>query len=164
MSTLQRMLCGAFSKASHRTNSCNAAFDVFTADEVKAVGMLHRLAPAGSVIVAGATSTPWADQDYSRYTRRTVQSLCEADFAPAACLRTLTELVDHEASAGGITLLLTRGNQASLAMQGQMSDAGFASFERGVRALPGTRLLFANPDARIYRLIPDDPSATRGRP
>jgi hypothetical protein len=131
---------------------------------VEAVGMLHRLAPAGSVIVAGATSTPWAAQDYSRYTRRTVQSLCDADFAPAPCLRTLSELVDHEASAGGITLLLTRGNQASLAMQGQMSDAEFASLESGVRALPGTRLLFANRDARIYRLAPDDPPSAGGRP
>src|SRR4029453_17960836 len=31
ISTLQRMLCGAFSKASHRTNSCNAALDVLYA-------------------------------------------------------------------------------------------------------------------------------------
>ena len=160
LTLLLSVLCAAAVTARYG----NAGFDVFTEDEVEAVGMLHRLAPARSVIVAGATSTPWAAQDYSRYTRRTVQSLCDADFAPAPCLRTLSELVDHEASAGGITLLLTRGNQASLAIQGQMSDAEFASFESGVRALPGTRLLFVNRDARIYRLAPDDPPSAGGRP
>jgi hypothetical protein len=116
------------------------------------------------VIVSGATSTPWASQDYTRYTRRSVQSLCEVDFAPAACVRTLRDLADHEASTGGITLLLTRGNQASLEMQGQMSDDEFASFEAGIRGLAGTRLLFANRDARIYHLAPPYTAPPRSDP
>jgi len=142
----------------------NARFDIFTADEVEAVGMLHDLAPAGSVLVAGASSTPWASQDYSRYTRRTVQALCEADFGPTACLHTLHELADHEAAAGGITLLLTRGNQAALRMQGQMSADDFAQFEAGLRGLPGTSLLFANREARIYRLAPHAAEAVGSQP
>jgi len=130
----------------------NARFDMFTAAEVQAVNRLHELAPAGSVIVAGAASTPWASEDYSRYTRRSLQSLCELDFTPRACVGTLRDLAYHEASDGGITLLLTRGNQASLEMQGQMSDDEFARFEEGVRVLPNSSLLFANRDARIYHL------------
>jgi hypothetical protein len=142
----------------------NAHFDTFTDEEVQAVEMLHDLAPAGSVIVSGATSTPWASQDYTRYTRRSVQSLCAVDFAPAACVRTLGDLADHEASTGGITLLLTRGNQASLEMQGQMSDDQFARFEAGIRGLAGTRLLFANRDARIYHLAPGYTAPPRSDP
>ena len=72
------------------------------------------------------------------------------------CAARSSDLADHEASTGGLTLLLTRGNQASLEMQGQMSDDEFARFEADLRALPGTRLLFANRDARIYHLAPDD--------
>ena len=150
LTLLLSLLCAASVTAKYG----NARFDIFTDDEVEAVGMLHDLAPAGSVLVAGASSTPWASQDYSRYTRRTVQSLCEADFRPAACVHTLHGLADHEVAAGGLTLLLTRGNQAALEMQGQMSDDEFARFEADVRALPGTRLLFANGEARIYRLPP----------
>ena len=39
-------------------------------------------------------------------------------------------------------------------MQGQMSDDDFAS-SRGHQDLPGTGLLFANRDARIYHLALD---------
>jgi hypothetical protein len=138
----------------------NAHFDTFTEGEVRAVGQLHSLAPAGSVIVSGAASTPWASQDYSRYTRRSLQSVCAADYRPAGCVRALGELAYHEASNGGITLLLTRGNQASLEMQGQMSDDQFARFEARIRDLAGSRLLFVNRDARIYRIAPSTPSAT----
>jgi hypothetical protein len=149
------LLLSLLSAASVTAKYGNARFDVFTDDEVEAVGMLHDLAPAGSVLVAGASATPWASQDYSRYTRRTVQSLCEADFRPTACVRTLHDLAEHEAASGGITLLLTRGNEAALEMQGQMSRDEFARFEAGLRDLPGTRRLFTNREARIYRLDPD---------
>jgi hypothetical protein len=151
LTLLLSLLCAASVTAKYG----NARFDIFTDDEVEAVGMLHDLAPAGSVLVAGASATPWASQDYSRYTRRTVQSLCEADFRPAACVRTLHHLAEHEAASGGITLLLTRGNEAALEMQGQMSRDEFATFEAGLRDLPGTRRLFTNREARIYRLAPD---------
>jgi hypothetical protein len=151
LTLLLAVLCAASVTARYG----NARFDIFTDDEVEAVGMLHDLAPIGSVVVAGASSTPWASQDYGRYTRRTVQSLCEVDFAPAACVRTLGGLADQQAAAGGITLLLTRGNQASLAMHGEMSDDEFARFEAGLRGRAGTRLLFTNGDARIYRVAPD---------
>jgi hypothetical protein len=76
-------------------------------------------------------------------------------------VRTLSELAYHEAPNGGITLLLTRGNQASLEMQGQMSDDEFARFEARIRDLPGTQLLFVDRDARIYRIAPSTPGATR---
>jgi hypothetical protein len=155
------LLLSALCAASVTARYGNARFDVFTNQEVRAVEALHDLAPAGSVIVSGATSTPWAAQDYSRYTRRSVQSLCEADFAPAACVSTLRDLAEHEAPNGGITLLLTRGNQASLEMQGQMSDEEFARFEAGVRGLEGSRLVFTNRDARIYHLAPSTTSLAR---
>jgi hypothetical protein len=142
----------------------NAHFDLFTDDEVQAVGVLNDVAPVGSVIVSGAASTPWAAQEYSRYTRRSVQALCAADFAPVACVATLRELAYHEASFGGITLLLTRGNEASLVMQAQMSDDDFGRFEAGIRGLPGTRLLFANRDARIYHLAPSVAPLARSAP
>ncbi|MCW2765193.1 MAG: glycosyltransferase [Nocardioides sp.] len=157
LTLLLSVLCAASVTARYG----NAHFDTFTDKEVKAVGALGRLAPVGSVIVSGAASTPWASQDYSGYTRRSVQSLCEVDFAPAACVQTLRDLADHEASTGGITLLLTRGNQASLEMQGQMSDDEFVRFEAGIRDLAGTRLLFANRDARIYHLGPVSRTPTR---
>jgi hypothetical protein len=150
LTLLLSVLCAASVTAKYG----NARFDVFTKDEVTAAGALGDLAPAGSVLVAGAASTPWASQDYSRYTRRTLQSLCAVDFAPASCVRTLQDLAGREASAGGITLLLTRGNQASLEVQGQMSDEDFAGFEARIRGLPGTRLLLVNRDARIYHLSP----------
>ena len=151
LTLLLSVLCAASVTAKYG----NARFDSFTDAEVQAAGALAGLAPAGSVLVAGATATPWASQDYDGYTRRTVQSICEADFAPDACVRSLRGLADHEASTGGITLLLTRGNQASLEMQGQMSDDDFARFEEGIQDLPGTKLLFTNRDARVYHLAPD---------
>lgn len=160
LALLLSVLCAASVMARYG----NARFDTFTADEVGAVARLYELAPAGSVIVAGAASTPWASQDYSDYTRRSVQSICESDFAPRPCVDALRELADHEASAGGITLLLTRGNQASLEMQGQMSDDDFAQFEAGVRDLPGSALLFANSDARIYHLGPAAGAVGRSEP
>jgi hypothetical protein len=157
LTLLLSVLCAASVTAKYG----NARFDVFTPDEARAAEALEGLAPAGSVLVAGATSTPWASQHYDRHTRRTVQSLCAADFAPAACVRSLRDLAVHEAPTGGITLLLTRGNQASLEIQGQMSDHDFATFEERIRRLAGTRLLYANRDARIYHLAPDTSASTR---
>jgi hypothetical protein len=152
LTLLLSLLCAASVTARYG----NARFDVFTDAEVQAADTLHRLAPPGSVIVAGAASTPWGSQDYDRYTRRSVESLCAADFGPRACVQTLRALADHEASTGGITLLLTRSNQAELSMLGEMSDSEFARFERRLRGLPGTSLLYANQDARIFHLSPSD--------
>jgi hypothetical protein len=130
----------------------NARFDMFTDDEVEAVDRMQQLAPPGSVLVAGASSTPWAAQDYDTDTRQSVQSICEADYSPTACVVVLQHLAEHAGSVGGITLLLTRGNQASLEMQGQMTDDEFARFEAGIAGLTGTQLLYSNADARVYHL------------
>jgi hypothetical protein len=150
LTLLLSVLCAASVTARYG----NARFDVFTAKEVQAAEALHALAPPGSVIVAGAASTPWGAQDYDRYTRRSVQSVCAADFTPWACVRALRDLADHEAPTG-ITLLLTRSNRAELRMLGEMSGRQFTRFERHIRWLPGTTRLFTNRDARIYHLAPD---------
>ena len=151
--TLVVLLC-VLSVASVAARYGNARFDMFTLDEMQAVEELYDVAEPGSVIVAGATSTPWASQDYERYTRRSVQQVCAADLTPGPCAGALHDLAVHEASMGGITLLLTRGNQASLEMQGQMTDRQFARFETKIRSLFGTELVFANDEARIYHLAP----------
>ena len=137
----------------------NARFDTFTQDEVQAVDALDGLAPRDGLVVAGAASTPWAAEDYATLTRRTVQSLCSADFAPHACAAALRDLAYHEADHGGLTLLLMRANQAALEVQGQMTRQRFARFERAVVQLPGTQLLYVNRDARIYHLAPTTSSS-----
>ena len=130
----------------------NARFDMFTDAEVAAVAELDDLAPPDSVIVAGASSTPWASEDYATYTRRSVQSLCARGFGAQDCAETLRSLANDQIEHGGITLLLTRGNEASLESQGFMSEGGFDDFESALRGMPGSALVFSNEDARIYHL------------
>jgi hypothetical protein len=151
---MMTVLLSALCVASVTARYGNARFDTFTADEVRAVSALDRLAPPGSVIVAGASSTPWASQDYATFTRRTVQSVCYANFRPKACAESLHELAYHEAAHGGITLMLIRANRAALEVQGQMDARQFRKFQVAVRDLPGTVLVYVNRDARIYHLAP----------
>lgn len=152
------VVCSALAVASVTARYGNARFDIFTPAEVEAVGQLARLAPEGSVLVAGAPSTPWGAEDYVEYKRRSLQGVCAADFGPTSCRASLEGLAFHEGEQG-LYLLLTRGNEASLRMKGQMSSAEFRELEHGLATLSGAELLFANRDARIYHL-----DLTHGRP
>lgn len=152
----------ALSAASVAARYGNARFDTFTSAEVAAVERLAEVAPPDTVMVAGASSTPWASEDYVTHTRRSVQSLCREDFAAAACADELRALAYADDKDYGLTLLLTRGNQASLEIQGFMTTQGFERFEQAVRRLPETRLLFENRDARVYHVAPGAPPPTEG--
>ncbi len=136
----------------------NARFDMFTAGEIRAVDALQEVAAPGSLLVAGAPSTPWAATGYEQFTRRSVESMCAADYRPDSCVSTLQEAARYEGK-GGLLLLLTRGNEAALNMSGLMPAADFQRFESGIRELPGATLVFRDSDARIYRL---DPSSITG--
>jgi hypothetical protein len=53
---------------------------------------------------------------------------------------------------GGALVLMNRASQASLVMTGVLAPGSFEQYERGLRELPGTTLVYENPDARIYRI------------
>lgn len=131
----------------------NARFDMFRPAEVAAVQQLHDLTPPGGVMVAAASSTPWASSDYADFTRRTVQGVCREDFRRWSCATEIVDLARHEAPHG-ITLLFTTGHGASLELQGILSAEDFAGLELALARQPGATKLFENSDARIYRLDP----------
>lgn len=136
----------------------NTRFDMFTDAEIEGVAQLYELAPDDAVLIAGAHPTPWRHRDYTDHRHTTLTDLCEPGLAV-----TCDALVRKSASEnpGGAMVLLSRGNLASIRMQGDATTQAFEAFERRLASAAGVRLVFRNEDVRIYRMLPVGQGARR---
>ncbi|MHA7178942.1 glycosyltransferase [Arthrobacter sp. MDB2-24] len=126
----------------------NARYDVFTDDEISAVGAVQDIAPPGSAIISAANPTPWRSEGYLDHRYRTIDDLCLKDLAAETCGPAVYDYIRHN-PAGGV-VLLTRSAEASLVLQGTTTAGEFAELEEWLSAQDGVELAFSNADARAY--------------
>jgi hypothetical protein len=130
----------------------NAEYDVFSDDEMAAVGAVQSLAPHGSAIISAAHPTPWRSESYLEHRYRTIEELCPSGLSAAACGPLVYGYARHN-SAGAFVLLM-RSSEASLVLQGDTSARGFDELEEWLSAQDGVELAFSNADARVYKVGP----------
>jgi hypothetical protein len=130
----------------------NAAFDMFTDAELRGTRQLYELSPPGALLFASAHPTPWKFRDYASHRHATLTEACE----PPMSMRKCYWVVRNRASSSqaGAMILLTRGGQESVRIQGDAGPRGFAPFEDMLRRQGEARLVYRNVDVRIYRLVP----------
>jgi uncharacterized membrane protein YhaH (DUF805 family) len=144
------LLCSALAGLMVTGRYGNAGFDMFTEDEIVAAQKMYELAPDGATVIAAAHPTPWSNREYVERNHRTIKDLCRTATGPHACAVLIHEYALHH--RGGALVLMNRASQASLVMTGVLAPGSFEQYERGLRELPGTTLVYENPDARIYRI------------
>jgi hypothetical protein len=130
----------------------NARFDIFTENEIVATQELYRLAPPGAAIISAAHPTPWRNQSYLEHRYRTMNDLCERVPDATACATAVHAYARH--GTDGAMLLLNRASRNAMIMQGIMTPDSYRAFEEKITSMKGTHLLYANPDAAIYRIDP----------
>ena len=129
----------------------NTRFDMFTDAEIEGVAQLYELAPDDAVLIAGAHPTAWRHRDYTAHRHTTLTDLCQTEL-PASCDVLVRERASE--SEGGAMVLLSRGNLASMRMQGDATTQAFEAFEGRLASARDTQLVFRNEDVRIYRIVP----------
>ena len=143
-------LCLLLAVGSVTARYANARFDIPTMAEIRASRVLYQLAPEGTMLIAGARPTPWRYRGYASYKYRTVTDLCEAGMTASACVDVVLGEVDRLRLDGWV--LLSRANEESVNMQGQMSRSMFREFERQMRSHEEVSLRYVNKDVRIYHI------------
>lgn len=144
------LLCSALAAVTVIGRYGNAAFDMFTHPEIVAAQKMYELAPKGATVIAAAHPTPWSNREYVERNHRTIKDLCRTATDPHACAVLIYEYAQHH--RGGALVLMNRASQASLVMTGVLAPGSFEQYERGLREMPGTRLIYENRDARIYQM------------
>jgi hypothetical protein len=147
------VVCTALGVASVIGRYGNAGFDMSTRGEVAAVATVYKTAHKGDVLIAAAHPTPWRYRDYDTYRHITLQELCPRGVDADGCYHIILGAASHAPSHGGL-VLITSANRDSLRVQGLMSEADLAEFERLLTRTPGVRIRLDNKDARLYELRP----------
>jgi hypothetical protein len=144
------LLCTALAAVTVIGRYGNARFDMFTHAEIIAAQKMYELAPDGATVIAAAHPTPWSNREYVERNHRTIKDLCRTATDPHACAVLIYGYAQHH--RGGALVLMNRASQASLVMTGVLAPGSFEQYERGLREMPGTRLIYENRDARIYQM------------
>ena len=133
----------------------NDRMDAFSRGDVAGVRALYRIAPPGSELVAASEPLPWQYRDYDRYTYARLVDLLPGPPPPRGRRhRPLTYRVrDVLASAvpGRAYIIVTRSQIAGDELVGTRGRPARVVAQRlDVSRL--FRLVYANPDARVYVL------------
>ena len=145
----------------------NERMDTFSPAETAAVHELYRIAPLGSYLMAETNYLPWKYQDYewskTDPTRRRHKYLSLADEWSVAPDRSVREMVlwTGETLRANATLqreagflILTSSQRAHEEILGGLGQSTMDQFERLLMRSGKFRLVYSNPDAKIYARIP----------
>lgn len=145
-------LCAVLSVLTVTGRYGNTEFDMFTQNEINASQQVYQLAPKGAAIISGANPTPLRSQGYLDFRYRTVSDLCELNREANACGEVVYGYARRNPE--GALLLLSRAAKSSMVMQGTLTPGAFEELEDWFAHNDGVRLVYKNPDARIYRIDP----------
>jgi hypothetical protein len=128
-----------------------AAF--FTKDEVAASKYLYRIAPPGSLFVAGSQNYPWSFHNYEQYrysSLATEPAAVRRGLAsnPAAVVRRLVA----KRGAGRAYLIITRGQKAEAEMTGELPRGTLDRLAQAAEHAHGFRVAYRGPDAEVFAL------------
>jgi hypothetical protein len=130
----------------------NQIVDLPSVREVAAVKELYRLAPTGSVLVAGNDSTPWRFTEYDDHRHRTIRQVVTEQPVPDA--RAVEQILRKElisAENGGF-VLITRRQHAFERVFGSRTPYTLGQVERRLEQSDAFRVVFRNADAVILQL------------
>jgi hypothetical protein len=98
--------------------------------------------------VSAAHPTPWRHEHYAEFRYTTFQEVCRTTETPDACTAAVLGRIGAGRSGGMIVIM--RGGENSLRMQGIMTPEELATVERAFLSAPHVSLVYENRDARLY--------------
>ena len=140
----------------------NQTIDFFTREEVEAVSQLYRIAPPGSLLVAGEGNLPWKYRDYGGYEYRTLEEY-DLEFSSE---HELARSVARTLETAGVRvgyLIVTRSQKETVRLLGVPAPsktyaAGsdgtpwLTYLESVLQSSPEFEVVFENRDATIFSL------------
>jgi hypothetical protein len=135
----------------------NERAEYFSPDEVAGVQQLYRLAPVGSVLVAGSEVLPWRYTRYTDYDYRGLtseRSSVDLDVRdPAVLAETVVERLRPPAGRQSF-LIITRSMKAQAELFGTFRRGDLDRLERVLAGSARFRVAFRNDDATVFALRP----------
>lgn len=138
----------------------------FPPDEIRLVDALVAQAPAGSFIVGVDVNFPEAYRNYDRYQYEWLSDATGPQrstllAAPAAYLIADMSWVAAPAHA---YLVITRGQESDVAMQGVLPPGSVQRIEQSVEASPDFRRILQNGAGVVYEFVPPPPTSQTTSP
>jgi hypothetical protein len=145
------LACLALTASFFFTRYGNLRVDYFTQDEAQAVDALYRLAPPGAFFLGGSDDLPWKAVHYDAYTYEWVR---RPRLGPVTTETVALESLDRLRQHGekGAFFIVTRSQHIDVDTFGSLPPGSLDRVEELVRSAPEARLVYDNPDARIYSL------------
>ena len=141
----------------------NETIDVFTRQEVDAVAHLYRIAPRGSLLLAGDANLPWKYREYGGYEYKTLGEY-ELDFSgPNELAHGVARILESSGGREGY-FIVTRSQRETVRLLGVPSPSKSGSadgsdgvtwlqyLEQAVQDSPEFEVLFENRDGTIFTL------------
>jgi hypothetical protein len=125
----------------------------FSADEVEAAMWLYETAPPGSLLVEGTRNYPSQFRNYENFIY--VPLAYEPSESRARIIENPAQVLGRWlAGYPSGYVIITRSQKASVEDLGTMPAAALDRIEQALTESPRFRVLYANPDARIFALNP----------
>jgi glycosyltransferase involved in cell wall biosynthesis len=125
---------------------------VYTPREVEAVEHLYSMAEPDSLLIAGAQSLPWRNQQYATYRYERLRPAILRDTAVLATVQTMTRDPQQDAY-----LIITRSNKAFVDLFAEPEPGALDRFESALRVSPWFTIVYSNEDATIFVVsLPND--------
>ncbi len=118
----------------------------FSEAEVTAVAKMYDLAPASSLLVATAESTPWKYQDYTAHDYQTLTAL----WVDGRRAERIATYLTAEATDREVFVLFTRTANVSVRLLGSAPVTLPKRVESALTAIPGWSAVYRNSDATLY--------------
>ncbi|MCJ7709883.1 MAG: hypothetical protein MUQ32_03550, partial [Chloroflexi bacterium] len=126
----------------------NERLETFTRDEVAAVDILYKEAPAGSLLLGVTGNIPWKSTRYEEYRYR--------PFGDATFFGEADQMLQVARDYGGpVYLIATRAQRASVEMVHGAPEGAFDAFVTELLATNRFQAIYRNPDAIVARYVPD---------
>jgi hypothetical protein len=146
----------------------NAKLDYFSPQEVTAMKTLYRIAPPGSLFLAGSGNLPWRYQQYVGYGYATVDELAtwvHGSTGRRAADRVAREIVQKMRSEHGDAYLIFMRSMEPWEEFVDLRRAGeLARVQRAAVRLGALRVVYRNEDATIYALNAGLTASSQGSP
>jgi hypothetical protein len=126
----------------------------FTRNEVDATEYLTQIAPPRSLLVDVSWDVPLQFRNYEYFDYLSLESMSPQDRGPILNdpVRQIGDLVTDNKYPTAF-VILTRAQEANLEMTGAIPAASVVTFEQAVENSPQFKLVYQNPDARIYEFV-----------
>ncbi|GAA1627162.1 lipopolysaccharide biosynthesis protein [Georgenia ruanii] len=126
----------------------NARLDQFSPAEVAVVSRMYAAAEPGSYLFALASNVPWKSQEYADHKYRILDNMGGDSADPRELAAHMSSLANDSPTGGWF--VVTRSQEAQNELFGGISRGTAAAVEAELQDRYGWRLVYADPDGRLY--------------